>query len=167
MSSISSISGFSASQDLIAQNDTGYGSPSQVPVNGSYGQSPTSRLYPGYNAPGAIKGVMNLVDLYRFNADRDGAINQAKHDLQSKPYGSAVVITQSATSYGDANFSFSHYDGVTSQSFDNANQANNWLGLPTLQRPRESSTSILVVKTPPGTDPWLSSPPNAQLITTP
>ena len=69
------------------------------------------------NQPGDPVGLGQSIDglagIYRYNHDRSQALGQAVEKLRGQPPGTAVVITESATKYGNSAVGGTHYDGTT------------------------------------------------------
>ncbi len=62
---------------------------------------------------GLGKSIDDLASLYRYNHDRSQVLGQAVEALRGKPPGTAVIITESATKYGNKAFGGTHYDGMS------------------------------------------------------
>lgn len=89
---------------------------SRAPLNSGSANQPGDPV-------GLGKSIDGLAGLYRYNHDRSQALGQAVEKLRGQPPGTAVVITESATTYGNKAFGGTHYDGTTvgrTQSIESA-----------------------------------------------
>jgi hypothetical protein len=92
------------------------------------------------------KPVGGLIDLYRYNHDHTQAMGEAADKLKYQPNGSAVIVTESGTKWGDRNFGGVHYDGTSVGRAQSIDSAIDEINGPHLNAPNDVSHSYIVYK---------------------
>lgn len=110
---------------------------SRAPLNSGSANKPGDPV-------GLGKSIDGLAGLYRYNHDRSQALGQAVEKLRGQPPGSAVIITESGTKYGNKAFGGTHYDGTTVGRKQSVESAIREVNGPHLSSPDNVSRSYIV-----------------------
>ncbi len=92
------------------------------------------------------KPVLGLFDMYRYNHDHAQSMGKAADKLKYQPNGSAVIVTEWGTRWGDRNFGGVHYDDTSVGRVQSIESAIDEINGPHLNAPNNVSRSYIVYK---------------------
>jgi hypothetical protein len=95
---------------------------------------------------GLGRSIDGMAGLYRYNADRSRVLGDAVDMLRNQPQGQAVVVTESASRYGNNAFGGVHYNGMSVSEPMSVQDAIDRASAATITRPGDIQKSYVVYK---------------------
>jgi hypothetical protein len=112
---------------------------SSQPMTSGSAQAPANFSVPAESALGVI-------DQARYSMDRSRVLGQAVDTLRNQPPGTAVVVTENASRWGNREFGGMHYEGMSVSEPMSVQQAIDQASLAKIGRPGDMEHSYVVYK---------------------